>query len=308
MNTLNSDVLLVIVKLAPRTSLLSLVKLNKTFRRIIESGQHLEFRLKTEFPQFVGFDPDSNFKTQIELKDVYIKLVKFENNRVKVIEIPETIIGPDDHHISDGDLSLEVITKIRTYLEDECISVQRGDIIHLEHEGDYRNHGNYMYDGEKIVSLDYDSYNGYGVQPKEFGIPDLDLLFSREHWSDQLAYNVIRLNMKDYLDQIIDNLEMFDVPLIEHQFGSQTFDSFAKSLLIHPLGVKFEICFSDVDNTSLAYMNERLKDSDGVFESLQDFDEDFETIYQEMETLYGASMSVFPDIRSKFTICLTFMG
>lgn len=66
--------------------------------------------------------------------------------------------------------------------------VYRGDLIEtIPSEERYRNTGTFIYDGDKVIGLDYEEYTDYGAPPKylvdEFGT---------EYWNGVLGYNVLQ--------------------------------------------------------------------------------------------------------------------
>ena len=79
----------------------------------------------------------------------------------------------------------------------------RGDIIHIEEAGSYRNEGMYIWNGEKVVPLYYE-IDDYGSVPPTFTIGDGFLV---DHWHNILPRNTfVWVDINRYKDQLINNL------------------------------------------------------------------------------------------------------
>lgn len=88
------------------------------------------------------------------------------------INVNTGIVPPNDE---PNILTPELIQAFETYPQKYLM--KRGDVLHNEFEGDYRNDGRYIFDGNKLIQLGFD-YDEYGHPPKEIvAFRDVDSRF-----------------------------------------------------------------------------------------------------------------------------------
>ena len=76
--------------------------------------------------------------------------------------------------------------------------LKRGDVLHLGWGSSYRNDDKFLWDGEKVVLLDYE-IDDYGSVPKEFPFPE----FRPEYFSESIVHNnIVRLTPKKIEDAV----------------------------------------------------------------------------------------------------------
>lgn len=93
--------------------------------------------------------------------------------------------------------------KIRNNILPCLTNIRRGDIIYFQKFGAYRNDGVYMYDGKKIVDLNYD-IDDYGSVSQEFLAIDE---FPLDYFVDVIDHNqIINIDVNEYTDQLQKNL------------------------------------------------------------------------------------------------------
>ena len=80
--------------------------------------------------------------------------------------------------------------------------IKRGDIVHIEEFGSYRNDGKLIFDGKKLVNLCYD-IDDYGSVPSSFTIGDE---FRSDHWIDVIDHNtIVWIDTLKYGSQLLSN-------------------------------------------------------------------------------------------------------
>jgi hypothetical protein len=94
----------------------------------------------------------------------------------------------------------ELITKA-LYKKPPKEILKRGDVIVLDWIGGYRNDGKFLWDGEKIVSLDVDNGDDYGSVPFEFSFPE----FPPNYFLKSIDHNTIIRLTDEKIKEIIDN-------------------------------------------------------------------------------------------------------
>ena len=77
----------------------------------------------------------------------------------------------------------------------------RGDVIHFQWIGQYRNDGKLMWDGERIVNLDFSLDEEYGSIPNIFTFPE----FPFDHFYQSIDHNCLIWIAPKYIEQIIKN-------------------------------------------------------------------------------------------------------
>lgn len=80
--------------------------------------------------------------------------------------------------------------------------IKRGDIVHIEEFGSYRNDGKLIFDGQKLVNLCYD-IDDYGSVPSSFTIGDE---FRSDHWINVIEHNaLVWIGTIKYRSQLLAN-------------------------------------------------------------------------------------------------------
>jgi len=102
----------------------------------------------------------------------------------------------------------------------------RGDLVHVKEFGDYRNDGIFIWDGQKLLALDY-KYDDYGAWSKEISFPGFDwnhYLWMNGHnnilWlSPEKVEEAIRnFDEEKQCTQLRDTYNTFTIPL--HRYAS----------------------------------------------------------------------------------------
>lgn len=80
----------------------------------------------------------------------------------------------------------KIVLKILNSMDNIRKNLMRGDLVEtISEENRYRNQGTFIYDGEKIIELDYEEYTDYGAPPK-FLVDE----FGNNYWDGVLSYNI----------------------------------------------------------------------------------------------------------------------
>lgn len=102
-----------------------------------------------------------------------------------------------DEYYDEIDDWMQQVNTILPFVSDK---LKRGDIVHFEQFGDYRNDGKYIYDGTKLLPLDTD-YDDYGQLPLEFKVPTE---FPPRYWSEYIDHNVfVPVDFERFRDEMI---------------------------------------------------------------------------------------------------------
>lgn len=259
MEKIVDDVLKLIILNVDYTDLLSIACVSKRFMLICSCESHFKQRLEIEYPGVKKRDDMTNLS-------IYKILKNYEYGRAQLIEIPESVYQVDDQN--EEDVSLIILSEVfLSYIQEENLQVKRGDIVHFEFEGDYRNSGIYVYNGKDLSLLDYDN-NPYGSISKEFSICDDDLSFSYKYWEDVCDYSEdVHFIYTQYIDQMIDNIkfksEEKDCDIFETHF-------------IHLLGVQFKVYLLANKSDSLDYVKQLLIDKVWDFYPYSDYKTPYE--------------------------------
>lgn len=124
----------------------------------------------------------------------------FINNEVLGLEKDEGC----SYIIVDNIENADIITK---YIKDNNISVRRGDIIDtIDENNRYRNDGKFVWDGEKVLSLEYD-VDDYGAIPKTFIVSSQE--FAPNYWENTIDHNNYYWPSIEYREQVRNSL-VFD--------------------------------------------------------------------------------------------------
>lgn len=119
------------------------------------------------------------------------------NANSRIIEIYDELFdGFGEHQYYDEGEIINLLNndqEIKKYLDIE--ETRHGDVIHLQALGDYRNDGKFIYDGVKIIGLDY-SIDDYGALPGCFNIEKFPHV---KYFSKTIDHNrIIHINGKYY--------------------------------------------------------------------------------------------------------------
>ena len=247
---LPNESLLKIIIYLPYKDLLRFCQVNTQMYQIYQDDYLWRLRLDNEYPD-VPRPQNTSFR----------RLYEYWRNRkhgkAKVIEVPKDIYNPSDlEELQNHGLIWEFMNSdpsLNDYLRKQ--NARRGDVIHLEVEGDYRNNGKSMYDGNEIVPLYYE-IDDYGSVPPQFKVIDE---FPIRYWHtenlDIIDHNtIVFFDAKSYIDQIMTNLKLIK----ENRYGVVY-----KTHFIHWTGVTYYIIM--IDN---GHMIDEVKD--GVFNSYDD--------------------------------------
>ena len=209
--------------------------------------------------------------------------------RARQIEIPINLFRPANIGIEDGCSDeqeqqiadfLSASPEIMTFLR--ANNIRRGDIVHLEVNGDYRNDGKYMFDGERVIALD-SSLDEYGSVPSQFKAIDV---FPLRHWVGVIEHNgIVHFDASPYVDEIMRNLEETQVD----ETGE-----FYKSSFTHANGETYTIYWTYQDNLPIS--KEKVKSDllGGVFSVFDEVGFDAEIgNYDEERTLFVSIFSQF---------------
>lgn len=100
--------------------------------------------------------------------------------------------------------SLETLNE---YIENTDI-LKRGDIVNiLEEKERYRNDGSYIWDGKKLIDLNYGDYDDYGYVPKEFDISEFG---PKDYFSNSIDHNHLISHKPTISKKDIMNLEFIN--------------------------------------------------------------------------------------------------
>ncbi len=185
--------------LSPR-DVLSLCLSNKFFQKTVcNSNNFWRNKIKIDYPKQTY---PANFY-QKGPKQLYMLL----SMGSKIIEInydyyAKYLRTADWVNSEDDDIKAEELNqllKIRKPLE----FMKRGDVLHLEWGSKYRNDDKFLWDGEKVVTLDY-MLDDYGSVPKEFSFPE----FRPDFFIESIDHNRIVRFSSDKQREIINNFNV----------------------------------------------------------------------------------------------------
>ena len=131
------------------------------------------------------------------------------NGRIKSkqIEVPSEIYNDDTEYVHGSDDNIyEIDDNIREYIIEQ--GVKRGDIIHLETYGDYRDDGLYIFNGRNVVCLTDDGSSDDLCVSKEFNVCNE---FPPNYWNYTTSLRNNRIYVKlneSEIDQVIESLEV----------------------------------------------------------------------------------------------------
>ena len=269
---LPTDVLFLIISHVPYKELRYICATSKQFAQLGRAERHFQARFKNEYPT-------AKKAAHLSYQQIYQMCKRFETGRAKLISVPEEIYPEWEECELESEDMVMLNEKVLPYVRERRISdrlmpsreagiasikrlmpsreagiasIKRGDVIHLEIGGDYRNDGKYIYDGEKIVQLGYKA-DQYGAVPPQFKVLDDDLNFSATYWLEVINHNrLVYWDTRPYLDQLEQNMKPMQI--VEEKIGKHIYESYAIQTSFHHLtGIKFTISFSmDVPCTKKA--------------------------------------------------------
>jgi hypothetical protein len=193
----------------PIRDLLRSRAVNKTTNELSRDDYFWRLRLEQDYPE-VSIPENIGEPGHHSYYDLYMYMYHHPKGRARLIQIPSNLLPEDDlfldyyDNMADGDDVIDVLNHspdIRAFLQDA--KIRRGDVIHLEPSGDYRNDGKFMYDGHNIVPLDY-SLDDYGAVPASFQVIRE---FPIHYWQGIIVHNaIVHFDIRPYLDQVMANL------------------------------------------------------------------------------------------------------
>ena len=160
----------------------------------------IDFPLRGKFIWYTEYRNlyNDNPKKLYEIINEKSKIVNLKSNDYP--ELAKRIFEEDQlGELSEDDLdfiSNQIILKLTE------LPLLRGDVIHLDWLGNYRNDGKLMWDGEKAVSLYYE-LDDYGTVPKCFSFPE----FPVDHFYSSIEHNKLIWIAPNSLEEIIRNFD-----------------------------------------------------------------------------------------------------
>ena len=176
---LPNDVLSQLLSFVPYRNLVNICRTHKKFALICSTEQFYRQRIEREYPNFTK-------AKHLTFEQFYKMLKRYESNEARMFEIPNSVYFSTYNVDYDDVLNIDELNEKVLPFAKANFPVRRGDLIHLESEGSYRNDGKYIYDGEKFIELEFD-IDDYGAIPKEFKIMDEDLTFNPNHWINVIS-------------------------------------------------------------------------------------------------------------------------
>ena len=119
-----------------------------------------------------------------------------------------TVLGRNVSRDLSGDELFKKMTKyikkqVREY-NPEFVNIARGDVVIIENESGYRNNGEFMWNGKKVIKL-YTEVDDYGSVPPEIEIAD-DNDFTAYSWQNLVDHNNYVWYSPEIRDRIKDSL------------------------------------------------------------------------------------------------------
>ena len=119
-----------------------------------------------------------------------------------------TVLGRNVSRDLSGDELFKKMTKyikkqVREY-NPEFVNIARGDVVIIENESGYRNNGEFMWNGKKVIKL-YTEVDDYGSVPPEIEIAD-DNDFTAYSWENLVDHNNYVWYSPEIRDRIKDSL------------------------------------------------------------------------------------------------------
>ena len=235
---LPNDVLTRIFSMVPTKDMSSVCNTNSVIHTSCSTEIFYLQKVEQEYPDFIKAD-------WLTYEQFYKMLKIYEINKAKMFEIPDTVFWMDRKKYDNEDTSQldELNEKVLPYVLLN-FNIRRGDLIHLESMGDYRNDGKYIFDGDKFISLEFEP-DDYGNLPKEFKILDDYLIFSPNYWLDVIDHNgYVHFDSLPYIDQLKYNLKQLPIKKTNvyenHTFVYVQMETF----FVHSTGAIFKFTFT----------------------------------------------------------------
>jgi hypothetical protein len=190
------------LELSPR-DVLSLCLSKKSFSKAIcNSDVFWRNKIKVDYPK----QTYSLKFYQTNPKKLYMMLTM----NSKIIELGEdefSELKNMQNYSGDDIASFEIMAEnMSKYINKEFIDenfLKRGDVLHLGWGSTYRNDDKFLWDGEKVVLLDYED-DEYGSVPKEFSFPE----FRPEYFSESIDHNNIVRLTPEKIKEVVDNFNV----------------------------------------------------------------------------------------------------
>ena len=181
--------------------LVSKCSVNKYVADLCQDNNLWRNKIAKDFPlrEFVWF---------ADYRDMYQndprQLYEIINKRSKIVELtaedfPEMAERIQEDQVSEEDLQF-MTDQIIPHLSD--LPLLRGDVIQLEWQGEYRNSGKFIWDGEKVLQLD-GHLDTYGSVPKELSFPE----FPIDHFYGAIDHNNIIWISPRSIEEIVKNFD-----------------------------------------------------------------------------------------------------
>lgn len=157
-------------------SLFCLLKTSKYFRSFLQHEVLWKTRTLKVFGRgYMGEGIDCNF---------YRRLAK----TAILYEIPLSVYGQDTYGLDEAGFKKLSETAL-DYLAGEYI-IHYGDLVHFEADGNYNDHGKFIYDGQRLIELD-GGEDSYGQLPDIFHVltPNKNRIFPVDYWNKILPSN-----------------------------------------------------------------------------------------------------------------------
>lgn len=212
MENLPADVLRkTALELGPR-DVLSLCLTNRKFKEsVCNSAAFWRNKIQIDHPNQTSLINLTKM-FQENPKDLYMILTM----NSKIVEISRYTFPflyeefKDEEEIEDGNQmfldALNEILNVKTEKGKDFIlknMIKRGDVLHIEWVGDYRNDGKFMWDGEKAVNLDIND-DDYGSVPSSFSFPE----FRPDYFGASIDHNnIVRLS-PEKMEEAIQNFSV----------------------------------------------------------------------------------------------------
>ena len=185
-------------------SLRNVCQVNKYVAEICNDKSFWRNKIAKDFPL------RGKFLWYTEYRDLYKnnpkQLYEIINRKSKIVSLSKKNYPalvkkfPDEDEFGDmRDLRL-INEKILADIKK--LPLLRGDVIHFEWIGKYRNDGKLMWTGERVVEL-YSKLDDYGSVPKDFAFPE----FPIDHFYDSIDHNNLIWISSEKVQEIIKNFD-----------------------------------------------------------------------------------------------------
>lgn len=183
------------LNLSPK-DIISLCLTNKRFNeKICNSKNFWQNKILIDYPKQI-YNPllfQNTPKTLYMLLSMNSKVVQISSR-----EFPKlSRYDLDDNKMADA--LTKAITKKFIYQN----NLKRGDVLHLQWIGNYRNEGKFLWDGSKAVNLDY-TIDDYGSVTTEFAFPE----FRPDYFLESIKHNEIVRLSPDKVKEAITNFNV----------------------------------------------------------------------------------------------------